>query len=259
MIKNSCIFYLVNNNPIHLRRLYRSLELLNQNVLSKYPYPVVFGHEGIPDELKDIISSKLNTTHYFHKVDFKLPDYPQEIRDRIPEKFKGHWDENAFFSMGYRHMCRYFAGGIYKDEFFEKVNYLWRLDCDSYITDELEQDPFEVMQQSNAAYGFISLWEDEDYVIEGLHDFTANFFGQEFNLLRLDPKAVFATHFEIVDFKKIRSSKYMDYFDAIDKSGNIYIKRWGDAPIKYKGINAVFDSTNIYQFNLPYKHGGDYV
>ena len=129
IIPNSCIFYLVNDQEVHLRRLESSLKCLNDNFLKDYPYPVVFGHEGLPGSTKDRIRKVAPTNHYFHKVDFSLPDYSQDILDKIPEKFKGHWDENAFFSMGYRHMCRLFSGGLYKDEFFNNVKSIIVYSC----------------------------------------------------------------------------------------------------------------------------------
>ena len=129
MVNKSVIFYLVNDNQIHLRRLYKSLDLLQENFLKKYPYPVVFGHEGLSQDVVDEIKKHAPTNHYFYNVKFKIPDYPKEIIDQIPEKFKGHWDDNAFFSIGYRHMCRFFAGDMYKHKFFEYENKR----CTSYL------------------------------------------------------------------------------------------------------------------------------
>jgi hypothetical protein len=74
MVKNSCIFYLVNNNPIHLNRLYNSLQCLARNFLDRYPYPVVFGHEGLDQNTINKIKSHAPSNHFFHKIEFKLPD-----------------------------------------------------------------------------------------------------------------------------------------------------------------------------------------
>lgn len=41
MIKNSCIFYLVNNNQIHINRLFDSLDCLLTNFIPNNPYKVV--------------------------------------------------------------------------------------------------------------------------------------------------------------------------------------------------------------------------
>lgn len=255
MIKKSAIFYLVNNNPIHLRRLYSSLEQLKKNFLEKYNYPVVFGHEGLPDDVIASIKAVAPEKHYFHTVNFSMPDYPDEIKNAIPEKFKGHWDENAFFSIGYRHMCRFYAGSMYKDPFFDNVKYLMRLDCDSYFTDEVTEDIFQTMASNKCIYGHIGEEEDMDYVIEGLNDHCTKYFGT--SNPTVNPKGMYKTHFEVVDFQWFKDKEYTKYFNSIDETGNIYIKRWGDAPIKYQGVKYLVPSTKIYQFDLPYKHGGD--
>ena len=255
MIPNSFIFYLVNNNVIHLKRLYDSLDCLNKNFLSTYPYTVVFGHEGLSEDTINEIKKHIHTPHHFYKLEFKIPNYTQHIVNQIPEKFKGHWDENAFFSMGYRHMCRFFAGEIFKDSFFDNVNYLLRIDCDSYFTGKIEKDIFKVMQDTKSVYASVGEDTDMDYVVEGLHDFCDNHFNVKRNDIRYN--GMYQTHFELVDFKWFKMREYLDFYNKIDETGNIYIKRWGDAPIKYQGVNRLLSKDQIHMFELPYKHGGD--
>jgi len=152
-IDKSIIFYLINNNPIHLNRLQNSLKLLKTNFLEKNPYPVVFGYENLSDETFNSIKNTLNTQTFFLKVNFDLPPYSRDIIDKIPDRFKGHWDENAFFSLGYRHMCRFYAGDVFNYDFFSNVKYFMRMDCDSYFTNNLIIDPFKVMQDNSYIYG----------------------------------------------------------------------------------------------------------
>lgn len=258
IIPKSAIFYLVNDNPTHLGRLLDSLDLLQQNFLSQYPYPVVIGHEGLSFDTIEEITSHLPNNHFFHKVNFKLPEYPENILSQIPEKFKGHWDEGAYFSMGYRHMCRYFAGGIYKDPTFEKTKYLLRLDCDSYITDKMLFDPFRYMANKGIKYATVAENNNEmEYVTLGLSNFLRGYFGKDRSMPAIS--GMFETNFELVDFQWFRGNPYMEYFDAIDKSGGIYIHRWGDAPLKYQGVKALLTAAECAIFgNIPYKHGGNY-
>lgn len=256
LISKSVIFYLVNNNPIHLRRLFDSLRCLKTNFLNSYNYPVVFGYESIDQpSVKQIKSILQDIPCYFYNIKFELPNYSDEIKQQIPEKFKGHWDENAFFSMGYRHMCRFFAGDIYKHSFFDNVNYMLRLDCDSYFIDKVKIDLFKTMHDNNCLYGYVGIENDLDYVIEGLSDFCKNYFNNP--TACISPRKMYQTHFEMVDFQWFRSKTYSEFFKAIDETGNIYIKRWGDAPIKYQAVQHLIPSTQIYKFDIPYRHGGD--
>ena len=68
---------------------------------------------------------------------------------------------------------------------------------------------------------------------------------------------MYQTHFFIEDCEWFRSDPYMSYFKEIDKTGNIYIKRWGDAPIKYQGVMRLVPKEKRIKFHLPYRHGGD--
>jgi len=256
LIDNSIIFYLVNNNPIHIRRLFKSLDLLQKNYLNKFSYPVVFGHEALPQHIIDEIRSKINTKTYFLDITFKLPDYSNQILCQIPEKFKGHWDENAFFSMGYRHMCRFFAGDIFNYNFFDNVNYFMRMDCDSYFIENIEDDLFRTMQEGEYLYGTTGIDRDMGYVIEGLPEFCKDYFGRDYNNDTVY-NGMYKTHFELLDFKWFKVSRYKKLFDAIDQTGNIFIKRWGDAPIRYQGLSSLLVDKKILTLNIPYKHGGD--
>lgn len=256
MIKNCCIFYLVNNNPIHIKRLFDSLDCLVSNFTPNNPYKVVFGYEYLDDNVINQIKQHSPKDHYFHKLEFKLPEYPEIIKSQIPEKFKGNWDENAHFSMGYRHMCRYFSGEIYKDQLFENVNYLLRLDCDSYFTGPVKYDIFEYMQSNQLNYASVGKRNDEEeYVIEGLKEHLQNMFGPDYEIKSM--KSRYDTHFEIVNFQRFKQQDYIELYNNIDKTGNIYIKRWGDAPIKFHLIDYLIPANQIHIFDLPYKHGGN--
>ena len=257
MVPNSCIFYLVNEQEIHVKRLEDSLQCLKDNFLQQYSYPVVFGHEGLADTTIDRIRASAPENHYFHKVDFNLPKYSEDIIEKIPEKFKGEWDENAFFSMGYRHMCRYFSGAIYKDKFFENVEYMLRIDCDSYFIDKVDYDIFKYVADNNIIYSSVAERENEaDYVIVGLKQFLEKYFDDNYEMPSVNK--TFDTHFELVNFKWFKEEPYINYFNEIDKTGSIFINRWGDAPLKYQGVKYMLSEDKIHMFNLPYKHGGDY-
>jgi hypothetical protein len=256
LVNKSVIFYLVNNNPIHLRRLENSLKLLNKNFLIKYPYSIVFGHEGIDPDTLNYFSSLVQSKTYNLTINFSIPNYPETIKEQIPEKFKGHWDPNAFFSLGYRHMCNFYAGDIFNYDFFSNVNYFMRMDCDSYFIDTVTYDPFSLLKQSNTIYGTTGIEEDMDYVIEGLSDFCRDFFKEKYNT-NTKYNGMYKTHFEVLDFQWFKSSLYKDFYNSIKNTGNIFIKRWGDAPIRYQGVQNLLHESQIKILDLPYKHGGD--
>jgi len=259
MVPKSCIYYLVYEHPIHLRRLEASLKLLSENFTKKNPYPIVFGHEGLSKEAKNFIrkAAPIEVDIYFKQVDFSLPDYSEEILSKIPEKFvwDGIWDKNAFFSMGYRHMCRWFSGAMYLDPFFDKVDYVMRLDSDSYIIDNIKNDPFQVMKDKDAIYGWVDTFVDDENVIVGLNDFCQDIAPSDNDI---QSNLAYETNFFIQKCSWFKSDKWMNFFKPIDESGYIYSRRWGDAPIHYQGIKRLASEDKVIKIDIPYHHGGDY-
>jgi hypothetical protein len=52
------------------------------------------------------------------------------------------------------------------------------------------------------------------------------------------------------------SEEYMNFYNEIDKNGGIMTARWGDAPIRYLGVNMYMNPNNLYGFkNISYQHG----
>lgn len=89
----------------------------------------------------------------FEKVNFDtLPN--GLIQDQIPKYFPhptlwvgpvGYGDPG--FSIGYRHMCRFFSGEIYKHPALEEYDYYMRLDRDSLFLSEVDFDCFALMRK----------------------------------------------------------------------------------------------------------------
>jgi hypothetical protein len=51
----------------------------------------------------------------------------------------------------------------------------------------------------------------------------------------------------------------MSFYKKIDNSGGIYINRWGDAPIKYIGVNLFATQSKILPVDgFIYQHGAIY-
>jgi len=198
-----------------------------------------------------------NIKFIFQEIQFDL-DYSKDIIDQIPIKFKGHWDKTAFFSMGYRHMCRLYSGKIFELPIIKAAQYLLRIDSDSYFYDKMKYDPFAVMQEKDYLYASVGEGIDDDYVIEGLYETVKKYQPNNPKIGELKYNGTFHTHFDLTNVQWFIKN-YMDYFNYIDKTGNIFIKRWGDAPIKYFGVNLLVPPEKIHMFtDLPYRHGGNY-
>ena len=170
----NCIIYLVRSSDEDVEMLNQSLALLEENLLrfTSNTDVLVFVEDTFLD-YKDKVQTNLDLKYYL--VEFDVPKYPKEIADQIPEFFPHPTHGNGpvawghpGFSMGYRHMCRFFSGEIYKQSVIRKYDYYLRLDTDSFIHTPLNYDIFTWAKNNHCDYGFIApaVQTDNPKVIE---------------------------------------------------------------------------------------------
>ncbi len=256
MSKN-CIVYLVRTSDKDLDSLNKSLELLDQNLL-RYTDKldvIIFHEKSFEDgHYKERMSPIHNGKIIFQEIEFPAPPEgtPEIFPHPIPEQVAMG---NAGFSIGYRHMCWFFSGGLYDQPIMQNYKYYLRLDTDSYILTPLMYDIFDMMEKGGHKYGYIeqAVQQDNPAVIEGLHDFC---WGASSGLTE---GKMYYTNFEIGEVEFFRVGLYYMFFKRIEANGGIYTKRWGDAPIKYIGVNLFMDpkwKKAVAGFN--YQHGAIY-
>jgi len=282
----NCILYLVRTSKEDLDGLNQSLLLLEKNVLPfcKTKVDIILFHEDTFDEK---YQKSVRMSNYaeiiFQKVIFQIPNYSKEIIEKIPQFFPhpthakdGPYGESYFkekgyyhqgFSLGYRHMCRFFTGFIYEQEVLKDYEYYLRLDTDSFIHTPINYDIFDWAQKNECEYGFIqqAVQQDNPKVIIGLWNTVKEWIENShiktiLNFSEIQNGKMFYTNFELA---KVRSfsegSNYYKFYKFIDSGGGIYIKRWGDAPLKYIGVNLFIDSKYIKPVHgFLYQHGATY-
>jgi alpha 1,2-mannosyltransferase len=263
-MENATILYLVNNTEESFNELKESLGLLKNNFLNDFPYPVtIFKEEGFNPGWEEEIK-KIYQEVDFILIEFNIPEFNRHLD--IPE-FTPHpthangpvaWGHPGF-NLGYRHMCRFMSGDMFRNESILKYDWYCRLDTDSFILSRVGFDFFSKMQEEGFLYGFNEIQEDNPKVVEGLFESSEEYMRAQGIIKKSDviyPK-MYYTNFEIAKVSWFLSSGYMDYFDHIDSIGGIYTKRWGDAPIRYIGVKSLMEDRNILDFRglINYKHG----
>jgi len=263
MPRNAVIIYMSRMRDVPL--LFRSLSLLCLNFKHIKDYPIVVFHDDID---KGTISNLMVELHrnygFIPQLKFEplIFEKPSWISDD-PSAYSVSLNE---FWMGYRHMCRFHSGGIYRDPRLQKYDYYWRLDSDSYIYSPIEYDPFEYMEKGGFEYAYMcDEIEELPRVVENLWEETERFMQK--NRIKVNPYLqsrlidgkwnyeMFYTNFEIAKFSFFRSKEYMSYFDHLDETGNIYYKRWGDAPIHWLGVRMFMDVSKVWAVkDITYHH-----
>jgi len=62
--------------------------------------------------------------------------------------------------IGYRHMCRFHAKSLYEQPILDGLQYVWRLDDDSFITKPVGYDVFRLMRDRRIQYGYKDVLND---------------------------------------------------------------------------------------------------
>jgi len=263
MAENAAIIYMSRMRDLPL--LYRSLSMLCWNFKYVKDYPIVVFHDDIDQpSISNFLVAIHRTVGFipnikFEYLKFDMPEWVSSDPSNYPVSLNEFW-------MGYRHMCRFHSGGIYTDKRLANYEYYWRLDSDSYLYSPINFDPFERMKSRGYEYAYMC---DEDgevpRVAEGLWETTLDF--MEKNNIKMNDYLkgrlvdgtwnynLFYTNFEIGKFSFFRSPEYMSYFDHLDKTGNIYYKRWGDAPIHWLGVRMFMDPEKVWAVkDITYQH-----
>jgi alpha 1,2-mannosyltransferase len=267
-IHKNCILYLVRTSEDDLEMLNKSLRLLDTNLLPalKERTDIILFHESsFGESFRSRVTPVQNGTIVFQNVTFIAPSYSAEIRAQIPEFYPHPTAANhRGFTMGYRHMCDFFSGALYDQPIMQHYEYYLRLDTDSFILSKIRFDLFDWMHTQHVEYAFMesALQQDHPKVIEGLWAETRKWLGTnhvetQVPLETLPEGKMFYTNFEMGKVSSFsKGSAYYRYYEFIKSTGNIYIKRWGDAPIKYLGVNLFLPTASIQPvYGFIYQHG----
>ncbi len=249
MLKNAAIIYLVNDSPRSIEQFVRSLTLLRLHFLNKWPYPVfAFVESGFSDPLKEIICKRSGVPVRYYELEFRFPEWIDA--NQVPDDVCG-------FPVGYRHMCRFFAVGVYTLPIMRGLEWYWRLDTDSFILSEVPYDLFVYMKENEFSCGYINrldeVFEVPD-VVQGLWGATEQFsalsqIGQRkmSRFKKKNPKGwdygIYYTNFEIASLNLWKVGLIGEYIEYIDQNGGIYSHRWGDAPIHTLAVEIFLEEN----------------
>ena len=267
-----CVLFLVRSSEADVEELNVSLSLVETNLLAFCSnVDVLIFHEKSFHNLKHLVRSTVQLKYI--EIEFKIPSYSAPIREKIPEFFphpthgKGPvaWGHPGF-SMGYRHMCRFFSGAMYENSILHEYDMYLRLDTDSRILSPLGYNIFDWARSNSCFYGYIkpAVQVDNPAVVFGLKEHVQEWVSRNRVSTFVDVRSIpsgemFYTNFELAKTSWFLQEQYQDFFHSIDDSGGIYINRWGDAPIKLLGVRLLMEPSYIKPVSgFVYKHGAVY-
>lgn len=249
----------------------KSLDKLHENYLSinqhSHNTDVIIAHSGdYTLEDLDFIDRRYNHSIRFKLIDVNNTDYwtiPESVRqDNI-----SNWSVYPEFSVGYRHMIRWYALKLYdfvRDYAASKdgcqYTYLMRMDEDSYLHSPVRYDLFDFMQTNNYSYAFrmcayefeTDVWED--YMDHIGHCGLSLPEGRPFRLVKSDLCA-FYNNFFILDVRFIFQPEVQYFLQWNDAVGLMYRERYNDLQIQAIAVYHFLPPERIHRFlDFTYEH-----
>ena len=256
----NCVLYLLNTAQYDIIEFINSVKTVESYFLKNNPSDILCFHESSLNPYLKEIQSYIKTPVLFQEIEFLIPEQNKHLS--IPEIY--YVEPNNAFPIGYRHMCRFFAGDIFNKEVLNNYEYFMRMDSDSFLLKEVNYNIFEFLKKNNKYYSYLegSLDFDHPNAAKGLWSAADKWYENNKDICLKKPfndipeYMLYNTNFEICNIKYFKESKYMDFFKYVDSLGGIYTQRWGDHIIKMLGVGMLFTDEQKHSIkDFGYKHG----
>ncbi len=114
LVPNSIVLYMIGTKPEHYIDLVDSLTALHRYYLSRWGYEVLVMHEGLTStQMQRLSDIYPQTSFYLLNLTF-----PKHINaSGVSYQVAGH------ASIGYRHMCRFYSGGIFSADVMSQYDW----------------------------------------------------------------------------------------------------------------------------------------
>lgn len=251
-----------------INQLNTSLRSLFDNFNNRYRYPVFLFHDEdckaqAMSELRTSLTPQQMCLLRFYHITHR---FPPGFNDTEALRTGVVWQ---FYFPGYPHMISFWWKWVFEHPKVRELDYFMRLDTDSIINSPIHIDLFDVMKSGGFSYGYRHTMVDPDWVVKGLWEYYREYATRTLGLMpramksrspRLLQKAhapMYYTNFEIVFVPFFTQRNDVKAFiDEVYASHYIYMRRWGDAPLRYFLINTFLNaSKDVRQFcEVNYTH-----
>ena len=245
----SIICYLSKSDDRTIDNLKTSLNKLYKNYKYVYQSDVVVFVECnfskiISDEIEELYDNltvkyiQLKSSSEFNTNDVEFEDGREE------------------YKIGYRHMCQLFFSEILS--YIQGYDWYMRLDTDSFIESSIDYDLFGYLDKNNKVYGYTAELAEWPPVVIGMGEFFINlirkhnlkstFFDKLIENDRYNLRQIY-NNFEIIKISYFNNELVQLLIKEVNKSGNIYKKRWGDSPLRTFILSLTVYNSKIHKFN----------
>ncbi|KAJ8653429.1 hypothetical protein O0I10_010865 [Lichtheimia ornata] len=273
--ENAAFVVLARNEDLNSLR--ETMHQLEDRFNRKHGYPWIFlNNDPFDDRFKELTAGLASGETFYGTLNETMWGYPDWIdQDKARESRQKMEEKGVIYggSESYRHMCRFQSGFFFRHPLLDSYDYYWRVEPHVKFPCDIDYDPFQVMREKDLKYGWTisikeyvetipTLWdtvkafakEHPEYIVpkndpESLLGWISNDGGETYNLCH------FWSNFEIGSLSWLRSQKYMDYFNYLDKAGGFFYERWGDAPVHSIAVALMLKQSEVHFFyDIGYFH-----
>jgi alpha 1,2-mannosyltransferase len=161
-----CFVMLTRNGDLHsVRATVRQVE---DRLNRRFNYPYIFiNDQPFTEKFKDFTSALTGGKTFYGEIPPEQWGWPEWVDQQTAQKNMQKMEEQKVLyggSLSYRHMCRFESGFFFRHPLLDQCDYYWRIEPGVYYYCDME-DPFALMQQQKAKYGFtISLLEYKETI-----------------------------------------------------------------------------------------------
>lgn len=248
-----CLVYTVKMHPNHLVQLRRSLASVRDYLIPSTPnLDMIFFYDEGTQRFIERTMAELGMDNKIFLRPFTAG--PLKYPDHIQAKIVG--------CKSYNNMCRFWAGVVFTDPQVCEYDYYMRLDCDSYYTAPTGKNLFVEVHKAGAIYGHLTdavMHDDSPHsqdINKTIKEFETGYKGKLYGTIDdVREGMVYYTNFEICNLEAFHRPGYMQLFDYLDRSGGIYMYRWGDHLIRYAGLHLFYPKDAVLEIpGISYTH-----
>ena len=246
--------YVLTNKLTNILKLLINVEK-TFNSAAKYPY-IIFHEVDFTHFRVEIGRYNLPHSRIFYQI-VHFQTLPDHIKMEEFNNVTGEHCNNK--PIGYRFMSYFNSKLVYTYPILDQLNYALRLDDDSEFLQPITFDVFEFLRDHSLDYCYLTILSDQTDCVFGLWETVEEYAKRR----RIEPTFfrswqkphIFYNNFELSRLSIWRSREYRDYIDCIDQSKGIFLRRWGDAPVKSLALSLFTPWRKIHQFkDIKYRH-----
>ena len=250
-----------SQNITGVSKFQKSLDLLYANYLDHFPKcDVIIFYESTSTPSNEIQSelSKNRPQLKFRELNGTWWALPYELNAADLHKWK-----RPKYSIGYRHMMRWFSVLIWPYLTQEGYTHVMRLDDDSYIHSKIHYNLFDYMRENKKKYAFRQPVRDsgvgkgydkivDDYLLEHPSATSQELINTYKNVSK---RVGFYNNFFMAEISFFTNEPVVGLLRAIDESTLIYKERTGDLVIHSTAVRLFLHPNEIHWFrDFTYEH-----